>query len=138
MLCGHFGDVLVSYLHYYHIDFPKDSLLVPIPLHPRRLRRRGFNQSELVAGYLGEKLGLTVAGNVLKRITHTWPQTALTADERVENIAHSFAAPSPKLIEGKTVILLDDVKTTGATLNEAASVLKEAGAWRVWAITIAY
>lgn len=131
------ADLLENYLQRYKICLPKDALLIPIPLHPNRQRERGFNQAELVAKYLSNRLGLELAENVLKKNKSTKPQIELRAGERRKNLTGVFAVTSPDLIKNKTIILLDDVKTTGTTLEETAFVLKSAGAKMVWAITVA-
>ena len=133
-----FARLLLSSVNYYRILFPPDAILVPVPLHARRKRARGFNQSDVIAARLSELLTLPLATYALVRIKHTDPQAGLTKTTRLENIAGSFSVPNPAMVHKKTIILVDDVKTTGATLNEAARVLKECGAKRVWAVTIAH
>jgi ComF family protein len=111
--------------------------LIPVPLHFARKRERGFNQSEILAQELSEVTDLPVLKKVLKRIKNTKDQTKLTPEERIENVKGAFTLIDPEKIEGKRIILIDDVITTGATLSECASVLKEAGAERVMGATIA-
>ncbi|MBI2121791.1 MAG: ComF family protein [Candidatus Sungbacteria bacterium] len=130
--------LLINYLSRFKIRFPKNSILVPLPLHSRRERTRGFNQSRLIAESLAESSDIQIYNNVLIRTENTRPQIELRAEERRANIIGAFAAIFPEKIRDKTVILLDDVKTTGSTLEEAAHVLKSAGAKKIWAITIAH
>lgn len=136
VLASLFGELLSAYLRYYRVDLPKYAVIVPIPLHAQRARFRGFNQSMLVAKNLAQHVSRGLEENALVKIKKTKPQVGLFAGNRRANIRGSFAASS--LIKGKTVILFDDVKTTGATIEEAARVLKEAGAKWVWAVTFAH
>ncbi len=109
-----------------------DPVLVPIPLAPRRLRQRGYNQSEWLALALGRRWRLPVACDLLSRVRETATQTALTPETRLANVAGAFTAERGV---GRTFILVDDVFTTGATLAEAARALEQAGAQRVYGVT---
>lgn len=124
------------------------SVLVPIPLAPRRLRERGYNQSDALAAALGRRWGLPVAREVLVRVRETATQTALTPETRLANVAGAFRTtnvecPTPNVqfrnsafdIGHWTFVLVDDVFTTGATLAEAARALERAGARTVCGIT---
>jgi ComF family protein len=114
------------------------DLLVPVPLAPGRLRQRGFNQSRLIADGLGQRLGWTVEPSYLERVRETPQQThRSTAAERRENVADAFTCPTPGLVVGRRVALVDDVMTTGATLGACAEALKLAGASRVFGIVVA-
>ncbi|MFH1032749.1 MAG: ComF family protein [Chloroflexota bacterium] len=113
------------------------EVLVPVPLHSRRLKERGYNQSGLLVKQLGKLTGLPVADNCLIRERHTSPQAkTLTVDERRSNIANAFTCRNDKL-KSKQVILIDDVSTSGATLDACASALKAAGAKSVWGLVLA-
>ena len=116
---------------------PGFDCLIPVPLHPARKRERGFNQSELLADELSEVTHLPELKQLLKRIRNTKDQTKLTPEQRIENVKGAFALIDYDRIEGKKVILVDDVMTTGATLKECAKVLTKAGAKRVMGATIA-
>ena len=106
---------------------------VPVPLHPARRRERGFNQADDLA----HNIGLPVI-RALKRTRHTATQTALPAQERLANVEGAFVASRhARHIRGRAVLLIDDVRTTGATLEACAKVLKEAGAREVCALTAA-
>ena len=110
---------------------------VPVPLHRRREWARGFNQAELIA----RSLGVPVR-HVLRRRQHTPPQAGLTADERRRNVVQAFtpsirARVQPTLVRGAVLVLVDDVSTTGATLDACARVLKDAGAREVRALVVA-
>jgi len=116
------------------------AILIPIPLHKKRLHWRGFNQAELLAEQIGQKLNIAVASNVLVRRRHTPPQAKIEdADERKENIKNSFAVNSDfkENLENKTIILIDDISTTGATLTECALALAPLESKQIWALVFA-
>jgi len=108
--------------------------LIPIPLGARRLRTRGYNQSERIASALGARVGRPVRTNALRRCRETGTQTALTPEARRANVAGAFIGRN---IAGHSCVLVDDVFTTGATLAEAAVALLNGGAARVEAVTFA-
>jgi len=110
------------------------DLLVPVPLHPRRLRWRGFNQAILLARTFSN---LPLGRDVLVRRRPTLPQVKLSLQERQANVKGAFEVPQPAAVQGKSVLLLDDVYTTGATVKECARVLKRAGAVQVEIVTVA-
>jgi ComF family protein len=111
--------------------------IIPVPLHSVRKRGRGFNQSEILAQELSKVTHIPVLKKILKRTRNTKDQTKLTPEERIENVKGAFALRDPDIIEGKRIILVDDVMTTGATLWECATVLREAGAETIMGATIA-
>ncbi len=111
------------------------DVLTPVPLHPRRLRSRGYNQSALLAKELSKQLGLEVDQALLRRTNNTRPQVSASRDERRENVRGSFRCDGPA--DGRSVILVDDVATTGSTLSACAAVLKAAGASSVWCLVLA-
>ena len=112
--------------------------VLPVPLHPRRQAERGYNQSALLARRLGQAVALPVREDVLRRARHTPPQVGLDRARRQANVAGAFACPPdhPALV-GKTLLLIDDVCTTGITLIACAEALRDAGASEVWALTVA-
>lgn len=111
--------------------------IVPVPLHPRRLRERGYDQALLLAQNLGQGLAIPLATNVLIRHRHTPSQArSKGVAERHRNVEGAFQA-APGRLQGQAIILVDDVCTTGATLNACASALKAAGAQKVWGVTLA-
>lgn len=113
-------------------------LVVPIPLHKRREKFRGFNQAELLAREIADYFKIPVSTYVLKRKLHTYPQAKIKdMEKRKMNLENIFEINSEKSVAGKTIILIDDVITTGATLIGAAKILKQFGAKEVWALTIA-
>ena len=110
--------------------------LVPTPLHPRRLRNRGYNQSALLAREIGKCLNLPVRENLLVRVRNARPQVETQSQqERRHNVADNFECRANAT--GLTALLIDDVATTGSTLSECALALKDAGAVRVHALTLA-
>lgn len=113
------------------------GLILPVPLHRKRLRQRGFNQSQLIAGVLGKRWGLPVEVGNLRRVRWTEPQTTMDAAERRENVKGAFALRDPERLKGKRVLLVDDVFTTGSTLRACAEALEEAEAEAVFAVTVA-
>lgn len=113
------------------------SLIMPVPLHPRRLRTRGFNQSKLLAEFVSEELGARLDFLTLRRVKDTVPQTGLGKDERRKNVRRAFTLKEPDRVSGRTVLVVDDVATTGNTLNECARVLLKAGAEKVLALVVA-
>ncbi len=115
----------------------KVDLIVPVPLHPKRLRWRGFNQSVLLGRELSRAFDLPLDPFVLKRKVETPPQTQLSEEERHKNVRGAFLMNPEKSIENRSVLLLDDVYTSGATVNECSRCLKRAGANEVYVLTLA-
>jgi ComF family protein len=115
---------------------PADAV-VPVPLHRRRLRERGYNQAELLARALGAEVGMPVRKDWLIRTRATSPQVDLDASERRANVAGAFQCPDSSAVAGRQVLLIDDVCTTGATLESCSLPLRRAGAQSVWAFTLA-
>jgi len=107
------------------------DVVVPVPLHPHRLAERGFNQSALVAMPIAKTLRVPLAARALRRVRNTPKQMELDRARRAANVAGAFVCRSPEVVREKRVLLVDDVKTTGATLGEAAAVLRCAGAREV-------
>lgn len=113
------------------------EVLVAVPLHPRRLRERGYNQSSLLARELARFTGLPVVEDCVIRVKQAVPQArTANVEERRRNVANAFACRDGR-VAGKQVIVIDDVCTSGATLESCAAVLKSAGAISVWGLTLA-
>lgn len=117
--------------------FPVADLVVSVPLHKKRRRERGYNQSDVFAEGLSEITGIPWSGSALARIRYTKSQTGKTKVERQENVKDIFEALEPQQIRGKRIILVDDVLTTGATLESCLEVLLRAGCDSVSIMTIA-
>lgn len=113
-------------------------MVIPVPLHKKRLRWRGFNQSELLALAIAKHYNLEIDTNALSRLKNTIPQVEV-ADrrKRIDNIKNAFVIIKPESVKDKKIMLIDDVATTMATLDECARVLRLAGAKEVWAAVIA-
>ena len=127
------GDLLAGFMRAYPL--PGD-VLVPVPLHAGRLRERGYNQAALLAKEVGRLNGLPVGEGWLVRRRDTERQAkAPSAAERRSNVQGAFTAP--RELHGESLLLIDDVCTTGATLDACASALKAAGAGPVWGLTVA-
>ncbi|MDH3392618.1 MAG: ComF family protein [Desulfobulbaceae bacterium] len=111
--------------------------IIPVPLHPRKLRQRGFNQALLMARAFFPNDPAKIRTDLLTRPKWSEPQTALSGIERRRNLKGCFAVTNPAQIAGKSVLLVDDVYTTGSTANECARTLKKAGAGEVHVLTLA-
>lgn len=115
--------------------------LIPIPLHPSRLKFRGFNQAEVLGRLAAKRLNTPVRVDLFKRVVKTIPQVEVKdRKKRLENMEGVFQVNNStmKQLSNETIILFDDVYTTGATLRSAANVLKRAGAEKVWGISLAH
>ena len=132
------ADPLAALMHSYLVENPITAdMLVPVPLHPRRLRERGYNQSLLLARRLGRLSGIPVCPDALKRLIDTPPQARTAgAAERHRNMRGAFMSVNGKS-KGKRVLLIDDVSTSGATMDACAAALKQGGAESVRGLTVA-
>lgn len=117
-------------------NMPDFDVIVPVPMHKRKKTRRGYNQSELIAQHLGRHLGIPVE-NLLAKIRNTKAQSLLGREERLKNLENAVIATDPDRITGRNILLIDDVTTTGTTLNTCARVLYEAGATWIFSAVIA-
>ena len=132
-LANALGDLMWAAWH----DVQDVDLLMPVPLHPARLREREFNQSLLLVDRLNRRLRLPVSHHNLVRRRQTPPQTELTRRQRRQNLRRAFAVLRPDEVAGKRILLVDDVFTTGTTVNECAKPLRKAGAGDVYVFTLA-
>jgi ComF family protein len=130
--------LLAGWLYDYLVENPLPAdVLVPVPLHRKRLRERGYNQSALLAGVLGKLSDLPMVADGLVRHLYAAPQAKSAGiGERRRNVANAFTCPDGRF-RGKQVLLIDDVSTSGATLDACAGVLKDSGAATVWGLVIA-
>jgi ComF family protein len=132
------GRALVEYLgDELPVSADDYDLVIPVPLHWRRLWWRGFNQAALLAGEVARRLNLPLETTAMTRRRFTTPQTSQHHDERVRNVRRAFTVTKPELIKNRRVLIVDDVMTTGATVDECARVLTAAGATRVDVFTLA-
>ncbi len=113
----------------------KIDALIPIPLSKRRLRRRGFNQAECIAREVGRQLGIPVYTNILFRVRDTKAQKELNDEERKNNLKKAFKTTSNK-VQLEHILLIDDIYTTGSTMNEAAGELKRSGAGEIYCLSV--
>ncbi len=113
------------------------DIIIPVPLHAERLHQRGFNQSFLLSEIMGRECRLDVRDNILKRIRYTESQIHFSKFERIMNVKDAFYIENNKPIINKKILIVDDIMTTGATLNECSRILKQAGAKEVYCITAA-
>ncbi len=117
-------------------DVKIDSV-VPVPLHPRRLRWRGFNQSLILARHIAKRNKLWVDAYSLQRTRPTIPQVRLTPKQRVENVKGAFSVTRKHFVDGRHILLVDDITTTGSTIRECAKALRKAGAAKIYVLTVA-
>lgn len=118
----------------------KNVIIIPVPLHPQREKRRGYNQAELLGRELSIRLNIKIAPRMLERSVKTKPQFELKKEERGKNIFGAFSVnlKFQKTLKGRRIILVDDISTTGSTLRECAKILKKSGAEKVLGITLAH
>jgi ComF family protein len=118
--------------------FYANPLLIPVPLHPHRHHERGFNQSELLARRAASIIAMPYSSDTLRRIRHTASQVKTQSRwERIDNMKGAFACQRPDIVRDRDIVLIDDVCTTGATLDACAHALKDAGARSVTAVVLA-
>ncbi len=115
----------------------KPDYILPVPLHPKKLKRRGYNQSELIAQGLSDILNVPMDPNLLHRMKYTSTQTKKSKVNRWENVGEVFAIPEPKKLKNKKVMLVDDVLTTGATLGSLSSQIAKCEVAEIYLIAIA-
>ena len=130
---------LVELLEIAHAGWglPAPDLVLPVPLHPKRLKERGFNQAGLLAREFARKIRVPVLFDAIIRKNRTQPQARLTRGERLKNVKGAFELSGAQRVRGRRILLLDDVFTTGSTLSECAKTLKrKGGASEVYAITV--
>lgn len=129
-------DLLLEKYFQENPDFGQNFTVSPIPLHFNKMKERGFDQAFLIARQVARVLKLPLEGGLLRRVKATSPQATMTRAERARNIKGAFEINRPELVKGKNILLVDDVFTTGATVNEAAKILKKKGAGKVYVFTL--
>jgi competence protein ComFC len=132
-----FEDMIRKFLSENQIAPGFIDLVVPVPIHPKRRRGRGYNQSELISHVLSEQLSSPASFSTLIKTKNTAPQMGLSGKNRINNLKHSFAVPERLRLAGKSVMLVDDIITTGITLNTCGAELLHAGAKEVYGFTLA-
>ena len=128
-----FGEMIDDFLRYHRGVLSEIDLVVPVPLHRRRLAERSFNQARLLADILGQRIRRPVV-DLLRRERYTLQQAKLSREERQGNVHHAFVRSN---FQADAILLVDDVFTTGATMQECARVLKDNGAKRVIGFSMA-
>ncbi|MCH7755928.1 ComF family protein [candidate division KSB1 bacterium] len=118
-------------------DYLETDMIIPVPLHKTKLRERGFNQSLLLSQAISKLTNIPVNQKILNRIRYTKPQSRLNAFERQQNVKDAFRVIDPSAVKGKTVVLVDDVLTTGSTMRACAESLDSAGVAKILALTAA-
>jgi ComF family protein len=129
--------LILTHLYFIAKDFPPDSLLIPVPLFARRKKRRGFNQAEEIGKIISEKTNIELSAENLIRVKNTPQQVGLNKEEREKNIQGAFEVADRERVRNKMIFLIDDVYTTGATMEECAKTLKRSGAKQVWGLVAA-
>jgi ComF family protein len=135
-LADAFGPLLVRFAED-RFDRSGSVLIIPVPLHPKRLRERGFNQSLLLARHVSRALHIDLDFLSLRRVRYTPPQAGLAKKERLKNVRGAFELTNADAVKGKFILLVDDVVTTGNTLNECARILRRGGAEKVFGLSLA-
>lgn len=118
-------------------ELPDIDIIVPVPMHPSKKRRRGYNQTELLAKELSRLLKIPMDGNILGKIRDTRPQSLLKREERMHNMDDVFILSNKDAVRSKNVLLVDDVTTTGTTINQCAKILYNNCSGRIYAAVIA-
>ncbi|MCX5687099.1 MAG: ComF family protein [Candidatus Omnitrophica bacterium] len=131
-----FTTLIINFMKKHHIG--KDSnLILSIPMHPNRLFQREINHADILAKALGKNLGIPYSRNTLKKIKNTSLQSKLKRDARIKNLRYSFYLKNKLIVRNKNIMLVDDLFTTGSTVNECSRLLKNSGAGYVEVITLA-
>lgn len=132
------AEEIVNSLNFFDTPFNNHTVVLPIPLHIRRERWRGFNQAEILGKFIAKKYNWEFKNDVLMRLENTIPQVKLGRAERVRNIRGKFAVNTGFIPDSnKIYVIFDDVWTTGSTISEACKELKKAGAKTVWGMSAA-
>ena len=131
-----FAILTINFMKKYNIG-KESQIILSVPMHPRKLFKREVNHADILARTIGKGLGIAYSGSVLKKIKNTPPQSKLKREDRIKNLQSSFSLKNSSLISGRNILLVDDLFTTGSTVNECAMLLKNSGAGRVEVITLA-
>ena len=113
------------------------DIIIPVPIHKKRRKKRGYNQSELIAKELSKKLNIQLHMNVLYKYINNLPQSSLNQEERKHNIKDAYILKNKELIKNKNILIFDDIYTTGNTVNECSKLLKNAQVNNIGVLTIA-
>ena len=113
------------------------DIIIPVPIHKKRYKERGYNQTELIAYRIAKKLGISINTDILLKEKNNKPQSELTKKERAQNIQNVYRTQNEQKINNKAILIIDDIYTTGNTLNECSKMIKQAGAKEIAVLTIA-
>jgi competence protein ComFC len=132
-----FSHLVLSFINQNHLDMKKFDMVIPVPLSSARMRERGYNQAQLLASIIANHFGIPLSANNLLRCRHTPCQAALPPDARLTNVQGAFKINHSEIYRNQTLLVVDDVLTTGATVSEIARLLKSHGAAHVETLTLA-
>lgn len=113
------------------------DIILPVPIHKKRFMKRGYNQSDLIAKYLAKKLNIKYCNKALIKVKNNLPQSTLNKESRKNNVLGMYNVINSQKIQNKNILLVDDIYTTGCTLNECSKVLKHNGAKSIQVLTVA-
>jgi len=130
--------IIAHLLNLNKADSFKNYILIPAPLHKKKMKQRGFNQSAEIAKELSRNLMIPVFDDVLIKIKQTPSQTELKKEERTKNVKGAFFCQKPEIVKERKILLVDDIYTTGSTIEEGRRALKKAGASEVWGVVVAH
>ncbi|MGM0567926.1 MAG: ComF family protein [Elusimicrobiota bacterium] len=136
-LGGFLSEYLINFFCDVIAEEVSNAVIVPVPLHPQRLKERNYNQSEIIAAFLSKSSGIKMEAQALKRVKKTKPQFISGRSERFENMKGAFE-PGKRIAWAENIILLDDVATTGATMQEAAKALRKVSRAKIIALVLAH
>lgn len=113
------------------------DIILPVPISKKRYKQRGYNQTELIAREIGKRTDIELVTNCLYKEKNNVPQSTLNKEDRIENVKNAYIIKNSKIIKGKRVIILDDIYTTGSTVNECSKLLKQNNVKEILVMTIA-
>lgn len=113
------------------------DIILPVPIHKKRKLKRGYNQSELIAKELAKKFNIEYYNNILVKEVNNLPQSTLNKTQRIKNVLGIYKITNSQKIENKSILLIDDIYTTGSTVNECAKILKQCGVQKIDVLTLA-
>ncbi|MDP2911327.1 MAG: ComF family protein [Candidatus Omnitrophota bacterium] len=131
-----FSKLIIDFMQQHNVAAGSE-LILSVPMHPGRLFKREVNHSDMLAKDIARRMDIPYSGKILKKIKNTSIQSTLKREERIKNLHSSFSIKNTSAVRGKNILLVDDLFTTGSTVNECSRILKESGAARIEVITLA-
>ncbi len=132
------GCIMAEYMKRFFTEYiDKIDFMIPVPMFAKKQKARGFNQAELLAKAIHQQIDIPILQNICIRIRNTIPQNGLSPAQRIENLKEAFALTQPEAVNRKRILLIDDIFTTGTTINQCAITLKRAGADTVYFLALA-